>query len=353
MTFPKMTTRVYNYLDEVLIGISAPDSLFSFIEGNIDEVPQKTTEEMVYDGIVHVEEGNFTKIERNSNFSYASTKPNMEKSYLGKDYFRYASHVQTIWRKNSSKYEVKNFLPGDDSGLLRCFKKIYYANPKSSNKSLIHSTLVEVEDAGVLLVGKKRTGKTTIAFNLIDKLDAILVEGGNSLISYSGTLRGYYLPRPIFARFSTIARSSYLNNFLEDFAACQSTQPFDIEAIIAIINARAFEVDSGLNFSREVFRNLSGKKTKRYTQIKTIIFPEYSTDGLEIMNISESEAAKRIMERELPKNIYLEGLIDQDKIEKIAHSKISSFWFEGIKCKVMKFGNNCDFSESLLEDLVS
>lgn len=346
-----MGIRIYSYLREQNIGIEGSERLLDRIEGNIDE---KGEEKLKYEGIVRVFEGDIRKIVRDKTAEYISIRENKKRDIDGWDYMRYKTHVQTIWRKNSLEYEVENHLSNDETGALRCFKRIYYNLPGSKDKTLLHASAVDIGQSGVLIVGKKRTGKTTLAFNMVDKLGASLVEGGNSLISFKGKLRVYYLPRPIFARFFTISESPYLYSLFDDIESSETQQPWDLEAIRDVIKSKSFSIDGGLNFSRRAFRRLSGKDTLQVSAIKSVIFPSYSNQKIpKINSISIEEAYPRMLDREF--KIYSEfgNFQDQDNPEHSQEPILSPEWLEGLKLKTVSFDGNKNITNSLLEDLIS
>jgi len=346
-----MEIRVYPYLGEHNIAIEGSRELLDRIEGNIEESAKSGLQ---YDGIVRIQEGEMREIVRDKNVPYISLKENNEEGIEGCDYIRYRTHAKTIWKKSPFEYKVKNHIPKDETGALKSFKRIYYALSGSNNKSLIHGATVDLQDKGILIVGKKKSGKTTLAFNMIDKMKASLVEGGSTLISSNEGLYAYYLPRSIFARFSTIVESPYLSSLIEDIEKTESTQPWDIEGIKEVIKAKSFYIDGGLTFSRRTFKELSKKNTLPRSKINTIIFPSYSNGGkVELRNISIDEAYKRILEREFEINTSLTNMQDQENIENPKDSKIKQDWIGGLNLKSISFDGNKDISKSLLEDLLS
>lgn len=346
-----MVLKVYPYLGEENIAIECSENLLNIIEGNIDE---KSIDTLNYGGIVKLSEGEMRTIVKDKSANYLTIKENSEKEFKGADFIRYKTHTQTVWQKSNLEYEVRNYLPKDETGALRCFKKIYYSLPGSKNKSLVHATAVDVNGQGVLFLGKKRSGKTTLAFNMIDNLGASLVEGGSSLISYDNQLIISYLPRPIFARFSTIVDSPYLSVFLEDLKKTESQQPWDIESIIKVIKDKSFDVDGGLNFSRRAFRALSGKSTKTKSVISTIVFSSFSNGSkVKINEVKKEDAYRLLKEREFKIETGIGKLQDQANIENPKDSIIEENWLSGIKLKAISFDGNKDITNNLLEDLLS
>ncbi len=346
-----MVFRVYHYLDEQEIGIDAPENILGMAEGNIEEEGIQSSR---YESLVKSWEGPLRKIIRDKSRPYLSIIENKERDLEGYDYFRYRTLTQTRWKIDNCHYEVRNNILNDESGVLKCFKKIYFALESAKHKALIHSAAIDVNDQGILLVGRKRSGKTTLAFNIIDRLNASMVEGGTSLVSYDSGLKASYLPRPIFARFSTIVESEYLRPILGDLELAEAHQPWDLEGIREVIEAKNFLVDGGLNFSRRAFRKLSGRRTLRSTNISTIIFPTYSAgEKVKICSVSIEEAHKRMLEREFKMDTSLGNIKDQDDDNRPKSSIIDPSWLEGIRLITVSFDGNKDVTDSLLEDLVA
>ncbi|PJA69475.1 hypothetical protein CO155_04325, partial [Candidatus Pacearchaeota archaeon CG_4_9_14_3_um_filter_35_19] len=263
-----MPTRIYPYLGEANIAISAPENLLERLERNIEERPIKGG----YEGIVKVEEGEFREIKKDKTFKYASAKSNCESSLKGYDYFRYNTLVRTIWRENDKTFHVKNHLQDDETGALKCFKNIYYSLPQSREKSLIHSSSIDLNGRGILIVGGYRSGKTTLTFKFLEELSAKLVEGGNTLISFKNNLKAHYLPRVLYARLSTISSSPYLYHLIKDINCCDAQQTIDKDALERIILSKAFHVNAELCFSREKLHELFGRNvTCSETHINRVI----------------------------------------------------------------------------------
>ena len=346
-----MEVRVYPYLGEQNIAIEGSKELLDRIEGNLEETAKNG---LKYEGIVRMSEGEIRNIIRDKTTPYISLKENNKEGIESCDYIRYKTHVRTIWKKSPLEYNVKNHLANDETGALKSFKRIYYSLPGSDNKALIHGAAIDLQDKGILIVGKRRSGKTTLAFKMINQMGASFVEGGNTLISFDNELNAYYLPRPLFARFSTIVESPYLSSFMKNLEKTESMQPWDIEGIQEVIKTKSFSVDGGLNFSRRSFRKLSGKNTTPFSKIKTIIFPSYSNDKkVKLRSLSPEEAYKRVLEREFETNLSLISSQDQDNIQNLNNSKIKFEWIKDLKLKSISFDGNKDISKSLLEDLLS
>jgi len=347
-----MSVRVYPYLGEISIAVNASEGLLNRLEGNIEESPIKTNN---YDGIVKVEETNFREIVKDKNFRYASTKPNYEFPFEGYDYLRYNTLVRTIWKERDTVFYVRNHLPNDESGILQCLKKIYYATPASRDKSLIHSSTINLGGQGILIVGKYRSGKTTLTFKLMEELGASLIEVGHSLISFNNQLIGNYSLRALYARFSTVFNSAYLFPLLQNVDDCEAQQPIDKDALENIIKSKAFHVDAGLCLSRRKLCDLFGKKiTTSGTRIKKIIFPEYSpTEGVKIFSLQLDEAYGKITEREFPKDTGIGKVLHQTKITPPEHSNLNKIWFEDLEFKRVIFSDWNDLTKSMLEDIIS
>jgi ABC-type microcin C transport system duplicated ATPase subunit YejF len=118
---------------------------------------------------------------------------------------RYDAHVQTIWKENPRVYHTRSNMGVEWTRVLDCFKKIYYDTEGSKNKALVHGALVNVSGKGIFLVGECRSGKSTLMMNLLERLGGNFVTGGNTLLESNGNgITGFYLPRDVYLRFSSI-----------------------------------------------------------------------------------------------------------------------------------------------------
>lgn len=341
----------YNYLGEQDIEISGPVGLLERIGRNFEELP---TEEGDKVGSIKIEEGEFVSFHRDGSKPYLSTRQNGSKDYPGIDFLRYGVCVSSIWKKDPLNFEIKNYLPSDESTTLKCFKKVYYSTEPSRNKALVHGSLINLDGKGILITGPCWSGKTSLTLGLLEKLNATFISDGNTLLSYEdGSLNGYYLPRSVFVRFSSISSSPILGSILSDIDKAESIQPFDIEYIEEIIRDKNYDVDAGLNLSRRKFSELLGVRTVPHTRIHRIIYPNFSEEDTPgIKSLDPPDAFERLSQREFPKTTSIGNMKHQRDIECPNESIIDESWFDEIESLSVSFDARKNLSISLLEGLL-
>lgn len=346
-----MPRKNYNYLGEGNISIEAPTDILERAERNLEEEPNDNPETQ---GKVYVTKGEPVKIRKSDNYPYIWAKTNSSKNYEGVDFFRYNSHIQTIWKKNSKEYEVLTNQGVDCGGALKCFKKIYYGGKSSRNKSLIHGALLNIDEKGIFIVGQYRSGKSTLLMNLLEGFGGTLITGGNTLIGEGeDEISGFYLPRNIYLRFSSIVSSDKLRPTIYDQDSCEAIQPIDKEALDSIVRAKAFHVDAGLNYSRKKFSELMGIKNSPNSRIEKIIFIEYAEGSKpNLRSLSNKEALARLRKREFPINTSIGNIDHQTKIKPPKESLIEKNWLKYLDMNLLSYNGNKDLTKILLEDLV-
>jgi len=343
--------KVVNYLSERKIGIEAPKS-YERIFRNLQE---SLLEEGSADCKIKVEAGEKVEIVRDEKYPFSWSEENRDLPVKGTDFFRYGTKTKTIWEMPNSQFLVKSYLKGDEEGALKCIKKYYFGEPCSQDKVLLHASLVSISGEGCLIVGKYRAGKTTLTVRLLEDFGADLVSEGNTLISFTnGVLSGYYIPRPIYARFSIIADSEKLFPLIQDIDSCEATQPFDIDAIYRIIKARAFYVDAGLNISRQRFAELEQIRTLSSSEIRRVIFTYYlGEDPVQLVEVGSKGALKILKSCEFPKETSIGKVQKQTDILPPERTLINEEWLSSLRTLSISFNRNEDLSKQLLEDLLS
>jgi hypothetical protein len=346
-----MPRRNYDYLGEGNISIDAPTDILERVERNLEE---KSNDNSETQGIVYVTKGRQVEIKKTEDNQYLWTRQNSERDYEGVDYMRYKAHVQTIWKENPRRYHTISRRGVEWNGALDCFKKIYYDTEGSQNKALVHGALVNIGGKGIFLVGGCRSGKSTLMMNLLEGLGGSFVTEGNTLLeSNENRITGFYLPREVYLRFSSIENSERLRQSMEEIGLCEATQPIDIEAIKRIIQARAFHVDAGLNYSRSRFSELLEVERMSSSPIDKIVFTSYAQGHpLTISRISDIQALDILQGREFPKNTAIGGTKHQSEIEPPTKSLIDLGWIEQVDHLSISHNGNEDLTKSVLEDLI-
>ena len=161
-----MAKRIYNYLGEMKIAIEGSEHKLDRYERNIEEVPSFGGD---YDAIIRIEDRDHSGIIKDKKFPYSWSKPNLEQLPLqGIDYYRYGTKIRTIWVVSPLEYFVKDYVL-DDDGILDIFRRIYCDSNFSRDKTLIHGSLLQLKDRGVLIVGPCRSGKTTLTLSFLEQ----------------------------------------------------------------------------------------------------------------------------------------------------------------------------------------
>jgi len=347
-----MAKRIYNYLGEMKIAIEGSKYKLDRYEKNIDEIPSFGDN---YDAIIKIEDGDISEIIKNKKYPYLWSKPNFEQLPLqGIDYYRYGTKVRTIWMMSQLEYSVKDYIL-DDDGILDIFRRIYCDSNFSRDKTLIHGSLLQLKNKGVLVVGPCRSGKTTLTLSFLDQKGLELISEGISLISSKENkqFRGYYLPRSIYLRFSLISDIEKLTPLIGDYDLSESTQYFDHDAIKRIIQSKAFDVDAGITISRKKFSALMKTELKKSSLIDQIIFTKYSEDGnIAIIRLNQQNAFKLLRENEFPIRDTFGRIIHQQNIPPPESSIISPDWLNKVDCKLVSFDGHKKLTSSILEELL-
>ena len=170
---------------------------------------------------------------------------------------------------------------------------------------------------------------------------------------YNNSLRGYYLPRPIFVRFHSISSSRNLSRVLTNLEEAESIQPFDREAIEEIIAQRNYELDAGLNFSRRKFAELIGIGTMPTCKVNKIINTEFDNASLPTIRLIEiGESYGLLLAREFLKETAIGNIKHQREIERPDYSIIKQNWLEGVEAMGISFDARKHLTKDLLEDLI-
>ena len=346
-----LARRVYNYLEEVPIFLEGPKEMLDLCQRNIEEAP--TTGEC--QGEIKLIRGSPVTIIKDKEFPYASIKQSQSHINSQWDYFRYGTLTRSYWSEGSNQYVVRYHIKDDCDGPLRCFWKIYFDSPASADKSLVHGTLVAIGARGILISGPCRSGKTTLGLSMISSLDAQLISEGLTLISRNmeHQLRGYYLPRPIYSRFSTISKLPGLSELIENSDLWDVGQHFDIDALKRIIRAKRFDIDAGIQISRKKFGEIMGTPTKRTSNIDLLILTRYIDGKLpKIEKLSSGELIGYLRKNEFKKLINLGEVENQRSETPPEKSQIDETWFEQTKGILFSFSGINDLNQGVLEELV-
>ena len=342
--------RVYNYLDEVAIALEGPKEMIDLCQNNIDESPMFGESY----GEVSIIRGAPVAIVRDSSLPYASIKSTPVNGNIRLDYFRYNTLTRSYLTTGLNKHTIEYHIENDCDGPLRCFLKIYLDSPKSEHKSLIHGTSLAIGDTGLLIAGPCWSGKTSTSFKLIDVFGAELVTEGTSLVSHSkeGGLNAFYIPRPVYARFSLIHQLSKMKVLL-DPTSWDVEQYFDSDALHRIIKARRFDLDAGVRITRSKLAKIMDMNVRSITGINKLIFTKYAAGGsVSVKNLSPEEVVYHLRANEFVKQINFEKVENQKKERPPIRSQIDLSWLNNVRGSLLTFNGLDDLTPKLLEDLI-
>ncbi len=341
----------YNYLGEKPIGVDAPAGLFERIRNNMEERCNRSEST---ECVIRIFEcGPPVSIIPTKGVPYAKIEKKVENGNYVFEYYRYGSHVATIVENGNCGYTVRTSIKKDEITALRCLKKVYLKSKGSEGKALLHSTLVQVNSVGTLIVGECWSGKTTMAVKLLEELGGVFLSDGRTLISYEdGRLKGHYVPRNIYVRFRGLAHSKNLAKLLKYPSMRGATQIFDKTTISRITKKRVFDVDAGLTLSRRTFKELLDVPSMSWADIDRVIFTRFSNGRPpRVTKVNNEDTWKELSQRELIKN---RGFDVMENLAKVGRGMgiIKKSWLSEIEALEVSFSHPEDLVTGILEDLV-
>jgi len=288
-----MSRKVFNYAGISTIEIRGPPNLLERIADNMEG---ETGNSLISNCTININQSeSLFKIEKDKRFDYLTINKTgtVEQPFI--IYTRYDTHVRTIHQKSPNDYEVNANVARDEASGLICIRNHLSTHPELTQYPLLHASLLNLDGRGILIPGSSRQGKTTLAVYLLQEHGAAFVSDENVILDINGeNVRGLYVPRTPRVRFSTIVESG-LSKVLQDIRIANATQYIDSDAIERIIEARSFNVDAGIVFSRRVFCNLLGTDSKESSPVNMVLFPKYKEGGnLNVRELGLEEGIQRL-----------------------------------------------------------
>ena len=288
-----MVKRTFNYGGFSAIEINAPTNVLERIADTMEEEQENISNP---DCVIKINQSKFpVEIQKDKQFKYLTIKKDRTLKHPSLKYYRYNTHIRTIKQKSFNSYEVdSNTLVDEESGLL-CVRNHLSNNPKLVNYPLLHASLININDKGILITGSSKHGKTTLMIYLLQEKGGVFISDDNVVLdTYGERFRGLYVPKKVRVRFPTIA-SSKLSRALQDLSLTNATQYLDSDFIKETIDSRNFEGEWGLTFSRKSFCRLLGVNSGEDSQIDTIIFPNYQeSKKVNIRSVGLEEGIQKI-----------------------------------------------------------
>lgn len=345
-----MALEVYNYLGERKIAISVPDGLRTPIARNIEE----SAESALPESLIEVSLLDEREIRKDKTSPFLSTRK-VEGFPERYEYYRYNTHVRTVERVTNGHFKIDLFRSGNLDAVYDCMQKDYYSSEHSNGKALVHASVVRIGGSGILIPGKCHSGKTALTTALLERYGGIFVSEGMALISQkNGELWGHYLPRPVCARFCTLANSPRLKHLLDDISLCEVEPTVDLDAVYKIIESRAFDVDAGVSLSRKQFIELLGLGSASSTRIDRVIFPRYAY-GREVSHnsIDNKQAFGRLRDNEFPIDVNLGIVGHQADIISSEKTVMNFGWIADVRASELGYSNPKDLTFGLMEDIIA
>lgn len=285
-----MSRRVFDYNGITSIGFEGPKNLLERIAENLEsEVSQDTPT----DCEIKINQAEYpTEIIKDKNFDYITITKIETAEQSSISYRRYNTNVRKIHQKSARDYVVDVNVELDEASGLICIRNYLSNHPLLSQYPLLHGSLLNLNGAGILILGDSRQGKTALSVYLLEEQRAIFIGDENVILDTRSGIKGLYVPRTPRVRFSTIAESK-LSKVLEDITIANATQYIDPDAIERIISARFFDVDAGIAFSRRAFCRLLGVASQESSPINIVLFPHYS-ETTSVRGISNKDGIQRL-----------------------------------------------------------
>ena len=297
-----MSRRVFDYNGITRIGIEGPKNLLERIAENLES---EVSQDSAADCQIRINQAEYPiEIVKDKEFDYLTITKTGAAEQSSISYRRYNTHVRTIHQKSTRDYEVDVNVELDEASGLICVRNYLNNHNLLSQYPLLHSSLLNLNGVGILILGDSRQGKTALSVYLLQETGASFVSDENVILNTSGLIKGLYVPRTPRVRFSTIAESK-LSIVLDDITIANATQYIDPDAIERIIGARCFYVDAGIAFSRKAFCNLLSASSQESSPINIVLFPDYS----------ETTSVRRINYKEGIQRLSKFGLIRKSEID--------------------------------------
>ncbi len=328
-----MAQKIFDFCRRFNVGITGSDFLLGRIAGNIETENQDSNASI--DAVVEIHEPEVYKtIVRDKRYPYLTV--NTSKNNREMEYYRYNTFVRKIRILREGLYTVEVNIEGDESAGLICFRHFCNNHPSLIQTPLLHASLVNLGNEGILISGDTRTGKTSLMVYLMEYLKAGMISEDNVYLEKD--MAGIYYPKVPRVRFSTV-RDSCLSPLLKKLEDTQATQYWDVESIEKVVSQGTLDIDGGLAISRRKIAEMCGVETSESVKIEKVIFPSYSEGELFFEEIEQEEGFHMLEKfgREKKKNLDPREIdyesIDLTEFER-KNIRFYTLKFSGIKALV-------------------
>ncbi len=288
-----MSRRVFDYNSFSRIGISGPNNLLERIADNFEREIEGM---MPSDCNIEIRQSEeLQEIIKDKRYDYLTINKEGTKSNPSINYIRYNTLVRTIHQKSLGEYVVDVNVELDEASGLICARNYLAHHSQLAKLPLLHASLVNLNNKGILLASNSRQGKTTLMVYLLEEQGAEFIGDENIILDTTHNQpNGLYVPRTPRVRFSTIAQSG-LSKVLKNVELANATQYIDPDAIERIISSKSFHVDAGMAFSRKSFCDFLQVDSRGSSEIDLVLFPTYSSgNSLNAKKIPFDEGVLRL-----------------------------------------------------------
>ena len=303
-----------------------------------------------------VQASNIVDFPPDSDEPYLRIQRNTERRSTGVDHFRYGILARSVWRPTNRAFLIRSHVHDDETSILECFRDLYFLDPVSTSLALVHASLVKIGDAGLLIVGSCRAGKTTLVVRLLSVLpSATFVADGLCLVGNTSLgLIGQYLPRRIYIRFATLFDCERLSNLGYHVEDCMATQILDLSTIQRIMNIRNREVDLSLTMARSRFVEAMGAISSSSARITHVVLTAYhDSPSVSISPLASSAIYALVGQHEFPRELRFGRIERQRDVHPPSCSAIGSQWFRGVSGVRLQYEGWSQLSRTALDDLLA
>lgn len=181
------------------------------------------------------------------------------------------------------------------TAFMRVVREIVTSRLLQQNKLPVHGACVKLQDSGVLVVGEKEAGKTSLLLHLLQSEEVQFVTNDRAFVGEDQNKRFKVMGMPTFVKvragslslFSTLEHKLSASNFSREFSVAESR------------SRQRSSTDIGLPPSVTPIQlaHLVERSPCRETPLGTIVFPEVRPDlpGVERTVVDPAVAAERLL----------------------------------------------------------
>ena len=177
-----MSEKVFDYIGISRIGVSGQENLLKRIAENMHGNTQLRS--LVDCKISICQSEKPEKIVKDKSYDYLTIDRFGTEEQPSIKYTRYNTHVRTIHQKSSNEYFIESNVELDEASGLICVRNYLSNHPRISDLPLLHASLINLDERGILIVSNSRQGKTTSMVYLLEDQGAVFVKIFNRIFKY-------------------------------------------------------------------------------------------------------------------------------------------------------------------------